>query len=81
MPFSLGAIELLFLAVLAIPVALLYARRHRHYRVGIAVVVCAALAALITPADIASMVLLFVALAGVFLFGSRYRLDPPATAA
>ncbi|TWT47946.1 Sec-independent protein translocase protein (TatC) [Rubripirellula amarantea] len=81
MPLSLGAIELLLLSLLAIPVALLYARNHRHYRAGIAVVVCAALAALITPADIVSMLLLFAAFTGVFLFGSRYRLDPPATTA
>jgi len=81
MPFSLGAIELLLLAVLAIPVAILYARRHRHYRSGIAAVVCAALAALLTPADIVSMVLFLTAFAGMFLFGSRYRLDPPAAAA
>ncbi|QDT04881.1 Sec-independent protein translocase protein (TatC) [Rubripirellula lacrimiformis] len=81
MPFSLGAIELLLLAVLAIPVALLYARNHRHHRVGVAIVACAALAALITPADIVSMLLLFAAFAGVFLFGSRYRLDPPSTIA
>lgn len=81
MPFSLGAIELLFLAVLAIPAAILFVRRHRHYRSGIAVVVCAALAALLTPADIVSMVLFLVAFAGVFLFGSRYRLVPPTAAA
>lgn len=81
MPFSLGIIELLFMAVLAIPVALLYARRHRHYRAGIVVFVCAALAALLTPADIVSMVLFLAAFGGVFLFGSRYRLDPPSTIA
>lgn len=81
MPFSLGAIELLLLVALAIPVAILYARRHRHFRAGVAVFVCATLAALITPADIVSMVLLFAAFVGVFLFGSRYRLEPPAAAA
>lgn len=79
MPFSLGATELLFLVVLAIPVALLFTLGHRHYRDGIAAFVCAVLAALSTPADIISMVLMFLAFAGVFWFGSRYRLDPPST--
>ncbi len=81
MPFSLGTIELLLLAALAIPVALLYVRRHRHYRIGVAAMACATLAAVITPADIVSMMLLFMAFAGVFVFGSRYRLDTPTSAA
>ena len=80
MPFSLGAIELLLLAVMALPVALLYVRRQRHYRIGLAAMACATLAALITPADVLSMVLLFVAFAVVFAFGSRYRLAPPTSA-
>ena len=81
MPFSLGAFELLFVIALAIPAGLLYVRRHRYYRSGIAAVVCATLAALISPADIVSMALLFVAFSGVFVFGSRFRLDPPVTTA
>ncbi len=78
MPFSLGAIELLLLIALAILVATLYVCRHRYFRAGVAAFVCAALAALITPADVVSMVLLFAVFGVVFLFGSRYRLEPPA---
>lgn len=81
MPFSLGAIELLVLVIMAIPASLLFVRRHRHHRLGIAAITCAALAALVSPADIVSMGLFFVAFAGMFLFGSRYRLEPPATIA
>ena len=80
MPFSLGALELLLLVTIAIPVALLYARRHRHYRVGVAMLVCAGLAALITPADVLSMLLLFTAFAGVFMLGLRSRIDPSTNA-
>ncbi len=80
MPFSLGPIELLLLATIAIPVALLYARGHRHYRVGVAMLVCAVLAALITPADVLSMLLLFTAFAGVFTLGLRSRIDTSTNA-
>ena len=81
MPFSLGGIELLALLAIAIPVALLYIRRDRRYRYGVAAFVCASVAALITPADILSMLILFAAFLGIFTFGSRYRLTPPSTVA
>lgn len=77
MPFSLGSVELLLLAVLAILALLLYIRQHRTHRAGIVAFVFALLAALITPADTVSMVLLFAAFTGVYLFGSRYPLDTP----
>ena len=80
MPFSLGAIELLLLAAIVVPVALLYALGHRRYRIGVAMLVCAVLAALLTHADVLSMLLLFTAFAGVFLLGLRYRIDPSTNA-
>ena len=77
MPFSLGALELLLLSLIAISGALLYVRRHRYDRACLAALVLATLAALLTPPDVLSMVLAFVAFAGVFMFGSRYRIDRP----
>ena len=81
MPFSLGAFEVFFVIALAIAAGLLYVRRNRYYRSGIVAVVCGTLAALLSPADIVSMVLLFVAFSGFFIFGSRFRLDPPVPTA
>ena len=79
MPFSVGALEMLCLVAMAIPVGFLLVRRHRFQRLGIAAFVCALLAALVTPADVFSMGLLFVAFLGMFLFGAKFRLQPAAT--
>jgi Sec-independent protein secretion pathway component TatC len=79
MLFSLGGFELLLSAALAVPVGLLCAFRHRYHRVGVPLIACTALAAVTTPADLASTVLLSVAFIGVFVFGSRYHLGSPVT--
>lgn len=74
MPFSLGAIELLALLLIAAPTLLLFLLRDGRYRYGVAGLVCAAAAALITPADILSMMIFLVAFLAIFAFGSWYRL-------
>ena len=74
MPYALGTTELLVLVTIAIPIAVLYLRRDRRYRYGIAAFVCASLAAAISPGDLLSMLILSIAFVAVFTFGSKYRL-------
>jgi len=81
MPFSLGSVEFIALVAMAIAVGLLYMCRHRHYRVGVAATICAALAAFLTPADLLSMMVMFVAFFGVFVFGTCFRIGSPSTTA
>ena len=81
MPYALGTAELFVLVTIAIPVAVLFLRGNRRYRHGIAAFVCASLAAIVTPGDLLSMLILSVAFIAVFTFGSRYRLASASNAA
>lgn len=73
MPFSIGLFELLGIALVAAPTLVLFARGDDRCRWLFAGLVCATLAALMTPADIASTAVLFVAFLGIFAMGVRYR--------
>ena len=76
MPFSIGISELLTTLLVALPTIALYCRRDSRYRWSFAALVCATLAMVITPADLLSMLVLFAAFLGVFIFGMRYRPSP-----
>lgn len=71
MSFSIGLLELLVIACVAVPAVVLYARRDARYRWLAAGWVCAVLAALLSPADIASMGILWLGFVGTFALGVR----------
>jgi chromate transport protein ChrA len=74
MLFSIGTLELFATLVLAAPTVVLFLRGDARYRWMFATLVCAILAMVITPADLLSMLVLFVAFLVVFAFGTRYRI-------
>ena len=76
MLFSLGGIEFLVIIAVAVAVLSLYVVGDRRYRVGVPVLVCSVLAAVVTPADLLSMLLLFSTFIAMFWFGSRYCVNP-----
>lgn len=78
MLFSLGAVELLLLFLLAAVVGILHLGRHRHLRIGLVTLVCVAIATITTPADITSTILMSLAFGGIFTFGSRFKIHPPS---
>ena len=73
MPFSLGLLELLRIALIAAPTLVLYVFGDARCRWAFAALVCAVLAAVLTPADIVSAAVLFVAFLGIFMMGVRYH--------
>lgn len=77
MLFSVGAIEILAVLFIGVTTFALFARRENRYRLMVVTLACASLAAIVTPADVLSMLLLFVAFLATFAFGSKYHLNPP----
>jgi len=79
MPFSLGALELLAVLAFALPTIFLVAfRGYGKSRWLIAASVCLVAAAIITPADLLTMVVLSVAFFALLVLGSSMRLfDKP----
>jgi Sec-independent protein secretion pathway component TatC len=71
-PPSLGVLELALVALAAVAVFVLLVRRRAHVRWWIAGLVSALVAALLTPADFLSTVVLGVVLFGMFFFGARF---------
>ncbi|KAA5547197.1 hypothetical protein FYK55_01990 [Roseiconus nitratireducens] len=73
MHFSMGTLELLLVLIAGAAALVLAARRDKRFRWAFAVFVCAAIAAAMTPPDLASMLLLFAAFLGCFTFGSTWK--------
>ena len=80
MRFTIGVLEIVAVLLISIPTLVFFFRRDQRYRWGVAALTCASLAAAITPADLLSMIVFFFAFFAMFLFGSSYRLNPPANA-
>jgi Sec-independent protein secretion pathway component TatC len=70
---SVGFPELLAIASVSVVMLVLYARGDARCRWLFAGSVCATLAAILTPADLASMAILFLAFLGIFMMGVQYR--------
>ena len=68
---SFGILELAVVALAAVVVIVLLVRRHAYARWWIAGLLSAMVAALLTPADLLSTVVLGVVLFGMYLFGVR----------
>lgn len=79
MLFSLGGFELIVLVAISIPVALLFCFGDRRYRFGVPLLVCASFAAVVTPADLLSMLILSIAFLMTFLFGAKYSVTRSRT--
>ena len=77
MPFSLGAIEALLVVATFSVAFVCYFRSNHLFRLSIAGSLCVALAALVTPADLTSTVLMSIAFGAVFLFGNRFPITQP----
>jgi uncharacterized membrane protein len=68
-----GIPELLSIASVAVVMLVLYSRGDARCRWVFAGLVCATLAAILTPADLASMAILLLAFLGIFIMGVQYR--------
>ncbi len=71
----LGPNESVALLIIALSTFFMYARRLPHYRWAVALLVCAAVAAVVGPSDIFSMLLGTSTLFGFYYAGSKHKSD------
>ncbi len=73
MPFAIGFLELATILVLAVVSFALFLGRFSCRRWSFAILGCVTLAAILTPSDLFSMLLMAIAIIGAYLLGSRHQ--------
>ena len=81
MHFGIGSLELVAILMSAAVSVAMFVRRDTGRRWSIAVFGCVTLAAILTPADIFSMLVMASVLFGVYLVGTRHYNIPKLTSA
>lgn len=76
LPFGVGMLELTVVVVVAAVTFTMFVARISYRKWSAAILVCVALAAILTPPDLFSMLLMSTAFIAVYFGGTRHHVAP-----